>query len=53
MSYPTAIQEFSNQDISIDTVDIRDDSRANIKARLFKVSAQRKYDVIITNPPLI
>ncbi|HGM1289710.1 TPA: hypothetical protein ACKOLY_002687 [Clostridioides difficile] len=51
MSYPTAIQEFSNQDISIDTVDIRDDSRANIKQDYLKFQPKEKYDVIITNPP--
>lgn len=51
MSYPTAIQEFSNQEISIDTVDIRDDSRANIKQDYLKFQPKEKYDVIITNPP--
>lgn len=51
MSYPTAIQEFSNQDISIDTVDIRDDSRANLKQDYLKFQSKEKYDVIITNPP--
>ncbi|WP_107571897.1 hypothetical protein [Clostridioides difficile] len=51
MSYPTAIQEFSNQEISIDTVDIRDDSRANLKQDYLEFHPKVKYDVIITNPP--
>lgn len=51
MSYPTAIQEFSNQEILIDTVDIRDDSRANLKQDYLEFQPEEKYDVIITNPP--
>ncbi|HBF7929072.1 TPA: class I SAM-dependent methyltransferase [Clostridioides difficile] len=51
MSYPTAIQEFSNQEIAIDTVDIRYDSRANLKKDYLEFHSNEKYDVIITNPP--
>lgn len=51
MSYPTAIQGFSNQDILIDTIDIREDSRANLKQDYLKFNPEEKYDVIITNPP--
>ncbi|HBF7547393.1 TPA: hypothetical protein KOY69_001994 [Clostridioides difficile] len=51
MSYPTAIQEFSNQEIAIDTVDIRYDSRANLKQDYLEFQPEEKYDVIITNPP--
>ncbi|HGT1414611.1 TPA: hypothetical protein ACMV83_002360 [Clostridioides difficile] len=51
MSYPVEIQEFSNQEISIDTVDIREDSRANLKQDYLRFQPKEKYDVIITNPP--
>ncbi|MCC0783534.1 hypothetical protein IR152_10655 [Clostridioides sp. ES-S-0108-01] len=51
MSYPTAIQDFLNQDILIDTIDIRDDSRANLKQDYLEFRPKEKYDVIITNPP--
>ncbi len=51
MSYPTAIQEFLNQEISTETIDIRDDSRANLKQDYLRFQPKEKYDVIITNPP--
>ncbi|WP_227831888.1 class I SAM-dependent methyltransferase [Clostridioides sp. ES-S-0049-03] len=51
MSYPTAIQGFSNQDILIDTIDIREDSRANLNQDYLEFRPKEKYDLIITNPP--
>lgn len=50
MSYPTVFyQELGNKP---DTLDIREDSRADIKTDYLKYDAPKnKYDIIITNPP--
>lgn len=50
MSYPTALNIF-NKNLKIDTLDIREDSRAKIKGDFLELDAKNKYDVIITNPP--
>lgn len=54
MSYPEAIARYSQWNVNgIDTVDVREDSRATFKEDyLFKNLGQdRPYDVAITNPP--
>lgn len=53
MAYPEAIKNYSGWEISYtDTVDIREDSLANIKADyLQQAQHYENYDVIITNPP--
>lgn len=50
MSYPTAIHNvFKKQ---VDTIDIRDDSLAVVKADFTKIkSLSKQYYMIITNPP--
>ena len=50
MSYPVALNVF-NSDLKIDTMDIRDDSRADVKCDFLQADTKGKYDVIITNPP--
>lgn len=50
MSYPTAIKAFM-PNADIDTIDIREDSLADIKGDYLKIDCKDKYDVIITNPP--
>ena len=50
MSYPTALNEF-NGNLKIDTIDIREDSRAKVKGNFLEIDTKDKYDVIITNPP--
>ena len=49
MSYPIALNLLSISDI--DTVDIREDSQAQIKGDYLTLDLKGKYDVIITNPP--
>ena len=49
MSYPKMIKQFFNRNIR--TLDLREDSRAEIKADYLKIELPKKYDVIITNPP--
>ncbi|PYG88485.1 hypothetical protein LY28_01334 [Ruminiclostridium sufflavum DSM 19573] len=48
MSYPEAIKAYNND---ITTIDIREDSRADIKADYLETDCFGKYDLIITNPP--
>jgi len=48
MSYPAALSKYNNQ---IDTIDIREDSRAAIRSDYLKTDCVNKYDLIITNPP--
>lgn len=50
MSYPTALKTL-NPKLRIDTCDIRDDSRSEIKGDFLKLECKDNYDVIITNPP--
>lgn len=49
MSYPKAIYNVFKREV--DTLDIRDDSLAEIKADYFTYNCKNKYDIIITNPP--
>ena len=50
MSYPLALSEFCKTK-SIETIDIRNDSLANIKADYLDHNVQHKPNLIITNPP--
>lgn len=38
---------------TIDTIDIRDDSRASIKGNFLEMNLNKKYDLVITNPPYL
>ena len=49
MSYPKALKTFGCNDIT--TIDIREDSLADIKGNYLEIDCKGKYDVIITNPP--
>jgi hypothetical protein len=48
MSYPEAIKPYNGK---IDTIDIREDSRAAIIADYILTDCKNKYDLIMTNPP--
>ena len=50
MSYPTALHDEFNA-VNIETIDIREDSLAKTKMNYLKYQADKKTDVIITNPP--
>lgn len=50
MPYPSAISSAFAPDV-LDTLDIRDDSPANIHENILDVSHFELFDVIITNPP--
>ena len=50
MSYPVALKNIYG-DLNITTLDIREDSRAKIKANYLEYECKNKFDVIITNPP--
>jgi type I restriction-modification system DNA methylase subunit len=49
MSYPEAFKQIEIH--NIDTIDIRNDSLAEIKTDYLTYDYKNKYDVIITNPP--
>ena len=49
MSYPIALRNLNIN--GVDTVDIREDSQAQIKGDYLLLDMKDKYDVIITNPP--
>ena len=49
MPYPTILQPYFNN--PIETVDIRQDSSANIKTSYLGLNLPEKYDIIISNPP--
>ena len=49
MSYPIALNLLNVT--GVDTVDIREDSQAQIKGDYLTLDLKGKYDVIITNPP--
>lgn len=49
MSYPTALNEMGYSNIK--TIDIRKDSKAELKANYLETKLNYKPDVIITNPP--
>lgn len=48
MSYPKILNKYG---FNVDTIDIREDSLADIKGDYLKINCKDKYDVIITNPP--
>lgn len=48
MSYPKALAQYID---NIDTIDIRNDSLADIKGDYLQIDCKDKYNVIITNPP--
>ena len=50
MSYPIALKDIFG-DLDITTLDIREDSLAEIKGNYLTYDCKNKYDVIITNPP--
>ncbi len=50
MSYPTVINKIFPQ-LQVDTVDIRDDSLAEIKMDYLNFDCTNRYNTIITNPP--
>lgn len=50
MSYPFALKEEFNSEF-VETIDIREDSLANIKMDYLEHQADEKPDIIITNPP--
>ena len=49
MSYPTALKTVGFNDIA--TIDIREDSLAEVKGDYLELDCKDKYDLIITNPP--
>lgn len=49
MAYPTALTKIGFE--IIDTIDIREDSRAKVKGDYLQIDCKDKYDMIITNPP--
>ena len=49
MSYPEALNSIGCNDVT--TIDIREDSLADIKGNYLEIDCKGKYDVIITNPP--
>jgi len=54
MSYPEALwtlSALSNITFTLDTVDIRETSLAEIKGDYLNLDFKNKYDIIITNPP--
>lgn len=51
MSYPEALKQTGVSLNNISTIDIREDSLAEIKADYLTYDCKNKYDVIITNPP--
>lgn len=50
MSYPEALRQVGFTG-PIETIDIREDSQANIKGNYLEMDCKGKYDLIITNPP--
>jgi hypothetical protein len=50
MSYPDALRRMNFKG-QIDTMDIREDSRAEIIGNYLETDVKSKYNVIITNPP--
>lgn len=51
MSYPEALIKCGVTPNNIETLDIREDSLANIKTDYLTYQCSNKFDVIITNPP--
>jgi len=52
MSYPPALRAvYVTDGDTIDTIDIREDSKASIIGDYLNIDCKNKYDLIITNPP--
>lgn len=51
MSYPEALKQIGISSNNIETIDIREDSLANIKNNYLHMNCKNQYDLIITNPP--
>ena len=51
MSYPSALSRFNVSPSKITTIDIREDSRAEIKENYLHCDLSQSPDLIITNPP--
>lgn len=51
MSYPTAIRNIHSSWCEVDTLDIREDSIADIKTDFLTYKLEKKPSIIITNPP--
>lgn len=51
MAYPYVLNNFGVNPESIETIDIRDDSNARLKEDFLFYDNNKKFDVIITNPP--
>jgi hypothetical protein len=51
MSYPEALKIYGVKSELIDTIDIREDSPADIIGNYLELNTEGRYDVIITNPP--
>ncbi len=51
MSYPKTLNQIGIGANKITTIDIREDSLADIKTNYLQYDCKDKYDVIITNPP--
>lgn len=49
MSYPKALNKYGYKNIS--TIDIREDSLADVKGSYLNLNCKDEYNVIITNPP--
>lgn len=49
MSYPTAVKNVFNKEVK--TIDIREDSRADIKGNYLEMELEYEPSVIFTNPP--
>ena len=50
MSYPKALHDFGFKG-QITTIDIREDSKADIKGNYLEQNCKEQYDIIMTNPP--
>lgn len=53
MSYPEALKRINVGSNNIYTIDIRQDSLADVKGDYLKMDCKGKYDVIFTNPPFV
>jgi hypothetical protein len=50
-AYPEALEMFNEFDTVIDTIDIRENSRASLKMDYLESTNHGNYDLIISNPP--
>ena len=51
MSYPEALKSLGVKDSQITTVDMRSDSRAQVKSDYLKWVPEKEFDLVISNPP--